>query len=48
MLVIYDVYTMNDIIEFENLRFRLSTCKKEASLFKNFPLESVFEKMCFR
>ena len=36
MLVIYDVYTMYDIIELENLRFRPSTCKQEASVFKHF------------
>ena len=39
---------MYDINIFENLHFCLSTCKREASVFKNPTLESVFEKMCFR
>ena len=37
-----------DINVFENLHFCLSTRKREASVFKNPTLESVFEKMCFR
>ena len=39
---------MYDINTFENLHFCLSTRKREASVFKNPTLESVFEKMCFR
>ena len=47
MLVIYDVYTMYDIIEFENLRFRPSTCKQEPSVFKNFHSGERFWKDAF-
>ena len=38
---------MYDIIEFENLRFRPSTCKQEASVFKNFHSGERFWKDAF-
>ena len=45
MLEVYDAYEIN---VFENLHFCLSTRKREASVFKNPTLESVFEKMGFQ